>query len=1068
MALYTTAIEKLYVTFFNRPADFNGLNYWEDQVAKAGGNSAAVANAFSASAEYKALYAGKSTATIIDTIYQNLFGRGAEPAALSYWGLRLDNGTFNIGTIANSIAIGAQNADITTINNKVAVATAFTAALDTNAEILGYEHTSVEGAQAIKDWLKAVTSDAATLTAAQTALPALVIATVAGASTNPGQTFTLTTGTDNFAGTAGNDTFNAGDTSVGGVATAAWTTGDAINGGAGTDVFNVISNAAIAVPTAATVTGVETVNLTSGATVNVNTTAFTGLTALNTTGVDGATVIAAATTAVSVTDAATTAGGVKAIAVNGGSTVSVTSTNNILDTITIGATATGAAAAGAVTVTSTGGTADTNTAGAIAVTGGTTVTVNQNAGNAAATGVNTVGGAITVTGNASTTAVTVNQTKAGTGLTATATAAGVVGYTAGGVTIADVNAASATAASTITTVTLNSFGDVGGAVSTVNSGALTTINLSGNAIGAGLTVTNGALTTPTVTTQALNLNGFKTGAGAGVVTLDTDITTLNVTSSTAASTIKSFVAAGVKTLNIAGDAKVTLTAQTLAALTDVVVTNTAGASLGSALAATVNFTGGAGADSIVLSTGLEKAITMGDGDDTVTYGGVTSIVATKVGSVAAGNGTDTIKMTSAQAEAASASAAFNTSFTGFEVLDATTGSVLDIINLAAINGVNQVVARGTATTDTVTFNGFSSGGTLTLDTASAVDSGYAANVTNAILNPADVFNVRLSNSTAATVEFGVVTLAGVETVNITTVDAGTTTSTVATVDTATLVATSATKIVVAGNNGLTLVNTGNAAVTTFDASGVVGNAAEDTAALLAVSFTSANTTAAAVVTITGGAGNDTLTGNAAKDTIVGGAGADNINGAGGIDTLTGGTGIDKFILAATAAADRDVITDFVVGTGGDTIQLTAANTKVGTAAAAAPVVTADTTVAGAPAGAYTLTGVTTATADVIVLQNGVALTSGANGGDLSASTNGSELLKALTNADAADAYTGITSAGADGAAYLLAYQGGNAYLYVASDANADGVLQGTEIALIGTFNTVAANGLTAANYAVLV
>jgi Ca2+-binding RTX toxin-like protein len=117
----------------------------------------------------------------------------------------------------------------------------------------------------------------------------------------------------------------------------------------------------------------------------------------------------------------------------------------------------------------------------------------------------------------------------------------------------------------------------------------------------------------------------------------------------------------------------------------------------------------------------------------------------------------------------------------------------------------------------------------------------------------------------------------VETVNINVADAGATGS-AAVIHTLTLVATSAKTVTVSGNNGLTLTNA-NTAITTFDASGVVGNTTStgtDTAANLAVTFASANTTATASVTIKGGAGNDTLTGTVAKDTIEGNDGADTI------------------------------------------------------------------------------------------------------------------------------------------------------------------------------------------------
>jgi S-layer protein len=327
----------------------------------------------------------------------------------------------------------------------------------------------------------------------------------------------------------------------------------------------------------------------------------------------------------------------------------------------------------------------------------------------------------------------------------------------------------------------------------------------------------------------------------------------------------------------------------------------------------VTFTGGAGADTISLTATHTKAITMGAGDDKVTYAGA----AGTGGSVAAGDGTDTIVMTDAQADAADADATFNTKFTGFETLDIVTGAGATTINLAGINAVNNVVTRGAA--GALQLDGFTSGGKLTLDAAVGAGS-YVANVTNAVLTPSDTFNLALSNAGAATVAFGQVTLAGIETVNISTVDAGT--ASAASVDTATLVATSAKTVVVTGSNGLTLTNTGNAAITSFDASGVVGNStatAVDTAANLAVTFISVNTTTTATVTITGGAGNDVLSGAAAKDTINGGAGNDAVAGGLGIDNITVGVGRDSVVIHSTAGtstdsgtAAADVVTGFKV------------------------------------------------------------------------------------------------------------------------------------------------------------
>ncbi len=731
----------------------------------------------------------------------------------------------------------------------------------------------------------------------------------------PGQTFALTTGTDAIVGTANDDTITAGE--VAGVAT--FTVGDNIDGGAGNDTLNWIQTAAVtAVPVGAKLTSVETVNITSGGAINLNTTAgFADTTALNTNNSGAATITAAATHNLVATTALQAANN---NAFNGGNNVTINATGVTTGTTTVGATA---AAAGEVTVTSTGATladvvnatvATTQTQGDITVKGGSKINVTStgsvSGGSDHGSDKLTLGN-VTVTGNASTTEVTVTQTAAQSQVTGAA-GTGKAAIVSGDVSVSDMNAASTTAAGSIETVSVTNAGAV-----IVNSGALKTLNLGGTitSVNAG---TLGALTTPANTALAVNVNDLTT---TGAVTVDTDITTLNLAGNTAASTIASLVANGAKTLNVSGDAKVTLTAQTLGALTDVVVTNTAGVSLGTDLVTGVTFTGGAGADAVSIGS-TTKAITMGAGDDTVTTS--TGLVGTG-GSVDAGSGIDTIVMTGAQAATAGGSATFNSKFTNFEELTVTAGSAA-AINLAGVNNVATVNTSGQ--TGILALSGFVSGGTINL-TGATGGGDVQAIITNAALNSADVVNVKLTNSTGASVDFGKVTAAGVETINVSTVDAGTGANTAATVDIATLVATGATKIMVSGNNGLNLTNAGNVAVTTFDASGVVGDGTNDTAANLAVTFVSENTTTTANVSITGGAGDDTLTGNAAKDTIVGGAGDDTITGGTGVDTLTGGAGADVFDFSdvdtdidTTAGAVTDIITDFV--TASDKLNFTAA------------------------------------------------------------------------------------------------------------------------------------------------
>ncbi len=796
-------------------------------------------------------------------------------------------GMLNAGASRSSVfvdAIAAVNAVTSTntawanagaaFDNKVAAAVYYSV----DKQLSG---STLAGLQAI---VSTVTSSAATLTASK--------ASSDGTST-AGQTFQLTTGANTFTGGAGDDTFQAFEATG---AAATWTVGDSVTGGAGNDLLDVILTGNITVPLSSVVTGVETLKATSGGTVTINSTTFTGLTSLQATGVGTVTLTGAATT--DVTGTVTTVGvATNSVSVNGGKDVSLTvsGTTNDGDALTgsadgeiqVGATT---AAAGAVTISSSFTGADTNDAADIFVRGGTTVTITQSVGNA----VNTTNtqGEVRVTGTSATTAVTVNQDKAATA------AATVVGKVNGAVTIVDANAASGTAAGSIATVSLNSYG-----TSSIDSSAIATVNLAGT--GGALTISRGALTAvPTANTLTLNLNGLS-GAGAsitdGEAAGDDGFTTVAINATGADSTVADLVVADATTITVAGDKKATFTTNTgFGSVTSITVTNSAGASFGTALGTGVTFTGGAGADTITLSNAFTKAITMGAGDDKVTYAGA----AGTGGSVAAGDGTDTIVMTAAQADAADADATFNTKFTGFEVLDVATGAGATTINLAGVNAVNNVVTRGAV--GALQLDGFTSGGKLTLDAAVGGGGSYVANVTNAVLTPSDTFNLALSNAGAATVAFGSVTLAGIETVNISTVDAGT--ASAASIDTATLVATAAKTVVVTGNNGLTLTNTGNTAITSFDASGVVGNStatAVDTAANLAVTFTSANVTTTATVTITGGAGNDVLTGAAAKDTINGGAGNDAVAGGTGIDNITVGVGRDAVVIGSLAGTSTD-------------------------------------------------------------------------------------------------------------------------------------------------------------------
>ncbi|NML61178.1 DUF4214 domain-containing protein [Massilia sp. RP-1-19] len=1022
---YHTQIQKLYVAYFNRPADFLGLDYWEgvvERAAAAAGTDpvkvtaavnatlAAISGGFAASAEYKAEYAGLDTEHVVGKIYQNLFGHAPDLPGLIYWSNGIRAGNFTIATAVTVIAGGAQGSDLVAFNNKVTAATAFTNALDTGAEVLAYSGEAALAAGNL--FIAGVTNDASLAAAIA---PAALNATIASIVelANPGTTFNLTTGLDTVLGTSGNDTINGGTLNT-------LSAFDNIDGGAGNDTLTILTDAAT-LPGGATIKNVENINVNASVAGNftANASAYTGVksfsvvssaqaagtltvdsasgvtvnSAAATTGIINVGQSVAATGAVDVSKVITAAGNNigGAINIKGGTTVNVsTSATNsgaagtvvsqgdvtvtgTADTTSVtvkqSATVAAVAAAAETAVVDFGGVAAQN---ATIVVGGLTLTVTDVGGMTGAeiaaafaslangaTGPNPAKGTFTgtLTGwstgvvgavdqitftsttNANVTNLAVTGTATITGVTTTNGTAGNNGITAGAIAITDVNAASASAAGKITTVSLENFG-----ATTINSGALATLTLAGK--GTTVTETAGALTTATATTLALNLNGVTT---SGAVTLDADHTTLNIASSTATNTLANLAASGAKAVNISGDKALVVSAHTLDAAAVITSTNSTGVTITAELGTGVTFVGGAGDDEIGLGAST-KASTLGAGDDVVTLSGAALGVD---GSVAGGDGRDTLVLTAANAITATAGTAvanFSGKVTGFEVLAVGAVGVAGEIKVASLdnsswNAIDTVLFTG-AVGAAVTVSGLVSGDTIAFEATNGAAT--TAAVTGATAATADVLNVSISGT--AGINVNTVIAADIETINFKTDDAATTASGIQ--HTAALTAGSVKTITVAGDAGLALTNT-DTTVTSFDATGVTKGAVNWTTGALAAAATikggaGINTIDASLatkaVTYTGGAGVDNITiSNANANVIDAGAGNDVITVGNGANTITAGAGNDTINLgsgantvdtgAGTNSVNFDVaiagLNKITLGSGVDTLDFDVVSTAAG-------------------------------------------------------------------------------------------------------------------------------------------
>lgn len=131
-------VQSLYVAYYGRPADPEGLNYWAEQLEANGGNLANIINAFGNSSEYNANLGSIETSAQVNSLYQQLFGRDAEDEGLGFYTNMLNNGEKTLAEIALTIREAAQGSDRTTFEGRTAVANAFTQELDTQEEIDAY------------------------------------------------------------------------------------------------------------------------------------------------------------------------------------------------------------------------------------------------------------------------------------------------------------------------------------------------------------------------------------------------------------------------------------------------------------------------------------------------------------------------------------------------------------------------------------------------------------------------------------------------------------------------------------------------------------------------------------------------------------------------------------------------------------------------------------------------------------------------------------------------------------------------------------------------------------------
>jgi len=230
---YNDTVQKVYIAYYGRAADPVGLAYWSKEIDDAGGSLSSIMASFGASAEATTLYGSLSNTAKVNALYQQSFGRDADFAGLMYYAGQLTAGTMTAASIAQNIFDGASGTDATILSNKLTVAKAYTAAIDTAGEVVAYAGTvAAASARTLLATVDAdtvaasfdVATSVASIVTASAATPAVASTTVALttsvdtlASSGAGQYITNSVMVTNAAVTG--TTAQAGDSITGGTAT---------------------------------------------------------------------------------------------------------------------------------------------------------------------------------------------------------------------------------------------------------------------------------------------------------------------------------------------------------------------------------------------------------------------------------------------------------------------------------------------------------------------------------------------------------------------------------------------------------------------------------------------------------------------------------------------------------------------------------------------------------------------------------------------------------------------------------------------------------------------------------
>ncbi|WP_156797689.1 DUF4214 domain-containing protein, partial [Synechococcus sp. CB0205] len=135
-------LQLLYICYFGRPADPDGLNYWVSQ----GVDQAAFSRMVFGQPEFQQTLLNHDIRSQVNSLYLNLFGRNGDSDGLTYWSEAITSGRLSLATLGLDLVFAARlraEADADVLTAKLLAANAWTDRITDNAQLsLNYQPAS--------------------------------------------------------------------------------------------------------------------------------------------------------------------------------------------------------------------------------------------------------------------------------------------------------------------------------------------------------------------------------------------------------------------------------------------------------------------------------------------------------------------------------------------------------------------------------------------------------------------------------------------------------------------------------------------------------------------------------------------------------------------------------------------------------------------------------------------------------------------------------------------------------------------------------------------------------------